>query len=106
MEIYDVEVDARIAKEHLADYWRERAECLEEWLRELLRKNQTLRMSRENDQSQQHGQTILTFSPLSLDQLHLSSRRPPFSTRSFDADLDTESSCPPEIRSQSPRMQS
>ena len=50
MKFDAVELDAPITKEHSADYWRERAECLEEWVCELLRKNQTLRMSRENDQ--------------------------------------------------------
>jgi hypothetical protein len=38
------ELDTSISKEQLADYWRERAECLEEWVCELLRKNQALRM--------------------------------------------------------------
>lgn len=94
MEFDAVELDALITTKHLADYWRERAECLEEWVCELLRKNQALRMRRENDQSQQHGRTMLSFSPLSLDQLHLSSRLPSFCTSSFGIDVGTESSCP------------
>ena len=52
------ELDAPIKKERSADYWRERAECLEEWVCELLRKSQTLRMSPENDQPEHHEETI------------------------------------------------
>ena len=94
MKFDAVELDAPMTKEHSADYWRERAECLEEWVCELLRKNQTLRMRRENDQPQHHEETILTFSPLSLDQSHLPSGRAPFRTRSFRVSLGTELSCP------------
>ena len=94
MKFDAVELDAPIAKEHSADYWRERAECLEEWVCELLRKNQTLRMSRENDQPQHHEESILTFSPLSHDQWPFPSGRTPFRTRSFRVSLGTELSCP------------
>ena len=94
MKFDTVELDAPITKEHSADHWRERAEFLEEWVCELLRKNQTLRMSRENDQRQHHEETILTFSPLSLDQSHLPSGPVPFRTRSFRVDLGTQLSCP------------
>lgn len=59
MKFDAVELDAPITKEASADYWRERAECLEEWVCELLRKNQTLRMSRENDQRQHHESLIV-----------------------------------------------
>ncbi len=41
-------VDSSISLEHSADYWRERAECLEELVCELLRKNQVLRMDLQN----------------------------------------------------------
>ena len=47
MEFDAVQLDAPIGQEKLADHWRERAECLEEWVCELLRKNQTLRMALE-----------------------------------------------------------
>ena len=60
MKVDAVELYTPITKEHSADYWRERAECLEDWVCELLRKNQILRMSRENDQPQHHEETILT----------------------------------------------
>ena len=44
MEFDPLRVDSSISLEHSADYWRERAECLEELVCELLRKNQVLRM--------------------------------------------------------------
>jgi hypothetical protein len=44
MEFDAAKPDAPISQEQSADYWREKAECLEEWVCELLRKNQALRM--------------------------------------------------------------
>ena len=48
MEFDPLRVDSSISLEHSADYWRERAECLEELVCELLRKNQVLRMDLQN----------------------------------------------------------
>ena len=49
VEFDDAKVGTQIGQEKMADHWREKAECLEEWVCELLRKTQTLRMlSREN----------------------------------------------------------
>ena len=48
MEFDPLRVDSSISQEHSADYWRERAECLEELVCELLRKNQVLRMDLQN----------------------------------------------------------
>jgi hypothetical protein len=47
MEFDAVKPDAPTTTDQLIDYWRERAECLEEWVCELLRKNQALRMGIE-----------------------------------------------------------
>jgi GH15 family glucan-1,4-alpha-glucosidase len=49
VEFDAAKLDAPIGQEKLADHWRERAEGLEEWVCELLRKNQTLRMALENE---------------------------------------------------------
>jgi hypothetical protein len=54
MKFNDVKFDAPIVEEHWADYWRERAECLEEWVCELLRKNQALRMALQQEPSHPH----------------------------------------------------
>ena len=48
MEFDPLRVDSSTSLEHSADYWRERAECLEELVCELLRKNQVLRMDLQN----------------------------------------------------------
>ena len=52
MEFDAAKVDSSVSRELSADYWRERAECLEEWVCELLRKNQTLRMDLQLEHSQ------------------------------------------------------
>jgi hypothetical protein len=75
MEFDAVKPDAPIGEEQVTGYWREKAECLEEWVCELLRKNQALRMDLEREQFP-HGHrkektTGLSF--LSLD-------RPPYSS--------------------------
>jgi hypothetical protein len=58
-----VKRDAPIDHEHSADYWRERAECLEEWVCELLRKNQALRMDLERERSQHPHLQEATLAP-------------------------------------------
>ena|SRR5215469_7808547 len=55
MEFDAARLDAPVSQEKLVDHWRERAECLEEWVCELLTKNQTLRIALQQEQSQ-HGQ--------------------------------------------------
>jgi hypothetical protein len=65
MEIDAVKLDAPNGDELSADYWRERAECLEEWLCELLKKNQAIRMDLERSRSQhQHLQESMFASSL------------------------------------------
>jgi len=54
MESDDVKFDAPIVSEQWADFWRERAECLEEWVCELLRKNQALRIALQQEQPRPH----------------------------------------------------
>jgi len=77
MKFDAVKPDAPITTDQLIDYWRERTECLEEWVCELLRKNQILRMNLEKEQSPLgHGEEkALTFSFLSLYQPPISSNR-------------------------------
>jgi hypothetical protein len=68
MEVDALRPDRSIGQEKAADYWREKAECLEEWVCELLGKNQTLRMDLQREQSL-HGQReeeMTTFSRLSF----------------------------------------
>lgn len=78
-----VKPDAPITTDHLIDYWRERAECLEEWVCELLRKNQALRMGLEIKETQEllRDEATPTSSLLSLYELPLASDRPVFRTR-------------------------
>ena len=44
MELGAVNLNSPISPEQSAEYWREKVECLEEWICELLTKNQMLRM--------------------------------------------------------------
>ena len=44
MNFHVEELDSSIGREQSAEYWRERARCLEEWVCELLTKNQALRI--------------------------------------------------------------
>ena len=53
MQFEAANLEASISQEKWTDYWRERAECLEEWVCELLRKNQALRMTLQKEQPQQ-----------------------------------------------------
>jgi hypothetical protein len=77
MEVDAVKPDAPISLEQLAEYWREKSECLEEWVRELLRKNQALRMDLEREQSPRgrHEEKTLTFSFRNVYQPPFSSTR-------------------------------
>jgi hypothetical protein len=89
-------IDPSISQARSADYWRERAECLEEWVCELLRKNQTLRMQTEGHSQQQHREeTPLRSSRLGLYQLSFSSVRPAFGTKSPEPETEADTSlCP------------
>jgi hypothetical protein len=77
MELDAANLDAPVSPEQAADYWRERAECLEEWVCELLGKNQTLRMDLEKERSlrRQREETNLAFSLLGRYQSPFSSAR-------------------------------
>lgn len=95
MEFDTVERDVAIGQS--ADYWRERSECLEEWVCELLMKNQALRMGPQNGYSQprQPEETSPAFSLLTLYRSPSSSARPAFRTESPRLALDAgASSCP------------
>ena len=89
-------IDPSISQERSADYWRERAECLEEWVCELLRKNQTLRMQTEGHSQHQHREeTPLRSSRLGLYELSFSSVRPAFRTKSPEPETEADISlCP------------
>ena len=97
MEFDAAKLDAPVSQEKLVDHWRERAECLEEWVCELLTKNQTLRMALQKEQSQHRQQEEATPALLFLGlyQSPLSSGRPEIRTESpprpFDAGTE---SCP------------
>lgn len=54
MKVNAVKLDEPIGEEQTAEYWCERAECLQEWVCELLRKNQELRMGQETEWSHEH----------------------------------------------------
>jgi hypothetical protein len=91
MEFDAARLDAPISPEQLADHWREKAECLEEWVCELLRKNQVLRMDLLREQSLHLGraEATLVFPPLGLIQSPVPSTRSAFMAASpnlaFDA---------------------
>ena len=97
MEFDAEKLHSLISPEQLAGYWREKAECLEEWVCELLRKNQVLRMDllREQSLNRRGAKTPLVFSLLGLIQSPVSSTRQAFMTEfsklAFDADAE---SCP------------
>jgi hypothetical protein len=80
MEVDAVGPDRSIDQEEAADYWREKAECLEEWVCELLKKNQALRIELHREQSL-HGQreeTKIAFSLLHINHSPFPSERPSF----------------------------
>jgi hypothetical protein len=95
---FDVaKLDALISQEESAEYWREKAECLEEWVCELLRKNQALRMGLENEQSQRTGhEETSTPSLPSLNQSPFHASRPAFKTELLKSILEEvgSESCP------------
>jgi hypothetical protein len=95
---FDVaKVGAPIGQDKLADHWRERAECLEEWVCELLRKNQTLRMALEMEQPQRlhHEDSAASLSFLSLFHSIFPSGRPASRTEAPEIALDSGSEpCP------------
>jgi hypothetical protein len=78
-----VKIDLPPSPERAADYWRERAECLEEWICELLRKNQVLRMVLDMTQSQEprREDTTRTSSLLSHYELPIALERSGVETR-------------------------
>jgi hypothetical protein len=80
MEVDAVRPDRSISQEQAADYWREKAECLEEWVCELLRKNQTLRteLHRERSTHGQRKETKIAVSLLRFNHLPFPSERPSF----------------------------
>ena len=90
MEFDAAKLDPPVSQEQSADYWRERAECLEEWVCELLRKNQTLRMDLESEQAQRQKRegTTSAFSPPSLHQSSFHAGWPAFRTESPEFNLD------------------
>ena len=88
MEVDAVKLDVPIGKEHAANYWRERAECLEEWVCELLRKNQALRMNLEM-YGRGEGMTA-TFSLRRVYQPSLASGQPEFRTESPNVSVDPD----------------
>lgn len=99
MEVDALKLDIPIDKEHAANYWRERAECLEEWVCELLRKNQALRMNSEKEETihrHRAGMTA-TISLRGVYQPFVPSGQPEFRTESpkISVDADPES-CPSE----------
>jgi len=97
VEFDDAKVGAQIGQEKMADHWRERAECLEEWVCELLRKNQTLRMALEKEQSQRlHREgSAASLSFLGLFHSIFPSDRPASSTKAPETAFDSGSEpCP------------
>jgi hypothetical protein len=97
MEFEVDKVDAPIAQEKLADHWRERVDCLEEWVCELLRKNQTLRMALEKEQPQRLHHEDSAASPSFLGVFHslFSSDRSASRTEAREIAFDSDSEpCP------------
>ena len=92
MEVDAVKLDVPIDKEHAANYWRERAECLEEWVCELLRKNQALRMNLEKEETiHRHREGLTaTFSLRRVCHPSLASGQPEFRTESPNVSVDKD----------------
>ena len=89
MEFDAAKLDPPVSQEQSADYWRERAACLEEWVCELLRKNQTLRMDLENEKAQQQREgTTSAFSLPSPYQSPSDAGWPAFKTESPEFNLE------------------
>jgi hypothetical protein len=88
-------VDSSISRELSADYWRERAECLEEWVCELLRKNQALRMDLQMVHSEHRRREEMSLASPPLSQSSFSSVWPTFRTTSTKLGMEADmSSCP------------
>ena len=97
MEFDAAKLDALIIETKWAVYWRERAECLEDWVCELLRKNQALRMALQKEQPQrgQHEETNSELSFLEIHQPLFTPDRPSFRTESSNLPFDASTvSCP------------
>src|SRR5215472_5139769 len=97
MEVDTAQNDIAISQERTADYWRERSECLEEWVCELLAKNQALRMEMEHERSlpRYRLETSLSFSSLSVYRSSFSSARPALQTEPSTLVVNAgEASCP------------
>src|SRR5215469_13301363 len=97
MEFEIDRVDAPIGQQKVADHWRERAECLEEWVCELLRKNQTLRMALEKGQPQRLNREDSGTSPSFLGLFHsiFPSGQPASTTEAPEINFDSGSEpCP------------
>jgi hypothetical protein len=89
MEFDVARVDTPIRDEQSAEYWREKAECLEEWICELIRKNQALRMDLDKEQvpHQHREKPALKFSFRGLYQPTVSSTRGVFRRESSKLSL-------------------
>jgi hypothetical protein len=96
MKLDVTKLDALIGQEESAQYWREKAECLEEWVCELLTKNEALRMDLENEQSQSpHREGTSSFSLPGLHQSPLHSGWLAFGTGSLKfIDVGGSEPCP------------
>jgi len=96
MEFGAAKLDPPVSEKQSSDYWREKAKCLEEWVCELLRKNQTLRMDLENEKAQrQQGEGTSSFSLPYLYQSPFHADAPAFRTESPEFNLETgRASCP------------
>jgi hypothetical protein len=93
MEFDAAKLDAPIDQAKLADHWRERAECLEEWVCELLKKNQTLWMALEKEQRLDHEDSAASLSFLGLFHSIFASGRP--ASRTEAPEIAFDSSCEP-----------
>jgi hypothetical protein len=97
MEFDAAQLDPQIGQEKWVEYWRERAGCLEEWVCELLWKNQALRMALQKEQSQyrQHEETTSELSFLEIHQSLFIPDRTSFGVESSSLSLDASTeSCP------------
>lgn len=90
-------VKCDVASSQSADFWRERSECLEEWVCELLIKNQALRMDLQKEHSQERYlvETSLALSLISLPLSPFASVQRAFRTESTESAVDVgAASCP------------
>lgn len=97
MEYHAANLDSSVNHADSVEYWRERAECLEEWVCELLMKNQSLRMDLQRERSQHHQpeEMPLAFSLLGLYQSPFPSARPVIRAKATELVPDANlASCP------------